>query len=169
MAAPVIICDYDPLWPATFSEIRALIAPALGDVALTVEHVGSTSVPGLAAKPIIDIDVAVAGDVDVREAINRLARIGYIHEGDQGIPGREAFEAPAGLPKHHLYVCRADNREYRRHLVFRDYLRSQPDVAHEYGDLKRRLAEQYRNDRDGYTNAKGEFIERVLARAGWRD
>lgn len=169
MPAPVVICEYDPAWPAAFAQLKSIIAGALGDVAVAVEHVGSTAVPGLAAKPIIDIDVAVADDAAVSEAIARLAGIGYIHEGDLSIPGREALGPPAGLPWHNPYVCRADNREYRRHIMFRDYLRLHPEAACEYAALKRRLAERYRNDRQAYTDAKGEFINRILSLAGWRE
>lgn len=165
----MIICEYDPAWPAVFAQLKSIIAAALGDVAMAIEHVGSTAVPGLAAKPIIDIDVAVADDAAVRRAIAGLAARGYVHEGNLGIPGREAFEAPADLPKHHLYVCRADNREYRRHIMFRDYLRAHPEAANEYAALKRRLAERHRNDRQAYTDAKGEFISHILSLAGWRE
>lgn len=168
MAAPVIINEYDPAWPAVFARLAAIVATPLGGLALAIEHIGSTAVPGLAAKPIIDIDIAVADDAAVREAIARLATIGYVHEGDLGIPGREAFAAPTWLPTHHLYVCRADNREYRRHIAFRDYLRAHPDAVRDYAALKRQLALKHRDDRDAYTNAKSEFIAGILALAGWR-
>lgn len=169
MSAPVIICEYDPAWPAAFAQLKSTIAGALGALPVAIEHVGSTAVPGLAAKPIIDIDVAVADDAAMSEAIARLAGIGYVHEGDLGIPGREALAPPPGLTSHHLYVCRADSCEYRRHILFRDYLRSHPEVAREYASVKRRLAEQHRNDRQAYTDGKGEFINRILSLAGWRE
>ncbi|MNV51043.1 dephospho-CoA kinase/protein folding accessory domain-containing protein [compost metagenome] len=93
---------------------------------MTIEHVGSTSVPGLSAKPIIDMDVVVATRDDVKKAIQRLAILGYVHEGDLGAIGREAFIPPNGVPWHHLYVCTIDNAEYKRHIMFRDYLKSHP-------------------------------------------
>src|SRR5690349_20583042 len=95
---PVIVVDYDPAWPRLFDQLTVPVRSALGEVALRIEHVGSTSVPGLAAKPIIDISVVVATEADVPLAIERLASIGYLHQGDLGIEGREAFVAPGHLP-----------------------------------------------------------------------
>ena len=97
------VVDYDPHWPETFETLRSRIWTAVGDVALSVEHVGSTSVPGLAAKPIIDISIVVPERSDVRTGISRLATLGYVHRGDLGIAGREAFANPEGLPRHNLY------------------------------------------------------------------
>jgi GrpB-like predicted nucleotidyltransferase (UPF0157 family) len=94
----VEIVDYDPHWPEVFETLRQRIWAALGDVALSVEHVGSTSVPGLAAKPIIDISIVVPERSDVQTGISRLASLGYVHRGDLGIEGREAFANPDGLP-----------------------------------------------------------------------
>jgi GrpB-like predicted nucleotidyltransferase (UPF0157 family) len=98
--APVEIVDYDPRWPETFASLRDQVAGVLGPFALRIEHVGSTSVPGLPAKPIIDLDVVIATQVDLPEVIGRLGTLGYQHEGDLGIPGREAFNAPAATPGH---------------------------------------------------------------------
>lgn len=163
---PVIIVDYDPQWPEVFLALRFRLAAALGDCALAIEHVGSTAVPGLAAKPIIDINVVVADQTAVGQAITALARIGYEHQGDLGIAGREAFKRAADGPAHHLYVCQAANNELRRQLAFRDYLRSHPDAASEYGELKKLLAVRYGSDRVGYTDAKGAFVARILTLAG---
>src|SRR5262245_13746588 len=100
--APVVIVDYEPLWPSVFESLAQVVSTALGPVLLRVEHVGSTAVPGLAAKPIIDLDAEVRLK-DVPEAIQRLSTIGYVHLGERGVAGREAFAAPAGSPAHHLY------------------------------------------------------------------
>jgi GrpB-like predicted nucleotidyltransferase (UPF0157 family) len=105
MENPVIVCAYDPDWPGRFQSLRKRIADALGDMAAAIEHVGSTAVPGLAAKPIIDIDVLLASETMLPAAIERFASLGYIHRGNLGIPEREAFRAPANDPPHHLYVC----------------------------------------------------------------
>src|SRR6516165_10752214 len=105
MPEPVIIVDYDSRWPDLFEELRVPVVAALGDLVIVVEHIGSTAVPGLAAKPIIDMDVVVPSVADIPEAIGRLATLGYVHRGDLGIAGREAFTAPAGTPRHHLYMC----------------------------------------------------------------
>ena len=104
MADPVVIADYDPSWPATFEQLRDRLTGTLGLLAVAIEHVGSTAVPGLAAKPIIDLDVVIADRADLPAVIQQLRPLGYQHEGDLGVPGREAFTTPAG-PPHHLYVC----------------------------------------------------------------
>ena len=161
MPSPIIVVDYDPEWPKQFERLRAPIAAALGDLAQAIEHVGSTSVPGLAAKPVIDIDVLLAATGGLPASIARLAPLGYEHEGDLGIAGREAFRHAPALPVHHLYVCDPDCAEYRRHIAFRDYLRRHRDEADAYGALKRRLAEKYRNDRAGYGAAKDAFVHDI--------
>ena len=102
---PIVISEYDPRWPALFCELRDALPAGLRMCARSIEHVGSTAVPGLAAKPIIDIDVVVADEADVAEAIAMLAAAGYPHKGDAGVPGREAFDQPPHLPEHHLYLC----------------------------------------------------------------
>ena len=165
MADPIVVVDYDESWTAIYEMLRARVAVELGPLAIAVEHVGSTAVLGLAAKPIIDIDVVIASRDDLPRAIAALRRLGYVHRGDLGVPGREAFEAPGGLPKHHLYVCSADSEELRRHLEFRDYLRAHEEAARQYEALKRDLAERYRDDREAYTDAKAEFVQETLRAA----
>jgi len=162
---PVIVVDYDPLWPQAFELLRARLAGALGDLAVAIEHVGSTAVPGLAAKPVIDIDVVLRSETDLPAAGSALATLGYDFIGDLGIAGREAFRAPAGEPEHNLYVCAAGATELQRHLTFRDVLRAEPELAREYAELKRALAERYRDDRDTYTEGKTPFVTRVLMNA----
>lgn len=118
MTVPVEIVDYDPQWPATFCQLRDRIAAVLGPLAIRIEHVGSTAVPGLAAKPIIDLDVVIGSRINLPAVISRLGALGYDHEGDLGIPGREAFITPPGAPAHHLYVCAADSLNLRATLPF---------------------------------------------------
>jgi GrpB-like predicted nucleotidyltransferase (UPF0157 family) len=164
----LVVVDYDPIWPALFAELRAPMAVALGEVAVALEHVGSTAVPGLAAKPIIDLDVAIHTEADLPTAIGRLASLGCTPEGDLGIPGRVAFTRPPQTARHHLYVCTLECPEFRRHLLFRDYLRMHPETAAAYAALKHQLAVRYRTQRDAYTEAKGSFIWKVLTSAeGW--
>jgi GrpB-like predicted nucleotidyltransferase (UPF0157 family) len=158
MLNPVIVVAYDPNWPDLFQFLRERIADALGDIAVAIEHVGSTAVPGLAAKPIIDIDVLLRSETALSAAIERLASLGYTHEGDLGIPEREAFLPPANDPPHHLYVCPPNSAEFRKHIVFRDYLRAHPDDARIYGDLKLALADEFRDNRSAYLAAKGQFV-----------
>jgi GrpB-like predicted nucleotidyltransferase (UPF0157 family) len=164
-ANPVIIEDYDPRWPQLFERLRSRIASALDELAISIEHVGSTAVPGLAAKPIIDIDVLLRSPSDLAVVIRKLAELGYEHRGDLGVSGREAFRAKCETVHHHLYVCPTGSREYERHIAFRDYLRTHPADASAYGLLKRELAGRFGNDREGYNLAKSEFVERILRRA----
>lgn len=158
-----MISEYDPRWPALFCELRDALPAGLRMCARSIEHVGSTAVPGLAAKPIIDIDVVVADEADVAEAIAMLAAAGYPHKGDAGVPGREAFDQPPHLPEHHLYLCVEGAGPLVAHLRLRDHLRANPGTAREYAALKRELTAAYGDDREGYTEAKTVFIERVLA------
>lgn len=159
----VQVVAYDAEWPRIFERLKAAIRDAVRDAADAIEHVGSTSVPGLAAKPIIDIDVVVADEADVAEAIAMLAAAGYPHKGDAGVPGREAFDQPPHLPEHHLYLCVEGAGPLVAHLRLRDHLRANPGTAREYAALKRELTAAYGDDREGYTEAKTVFIERVLA------
>ena len=160
----IVVKGYDPAWPRLFEKLRGRVLDALGEeLVVTVEHVGSTAVPGLAAKPVVDIDAVVSSTEDVPLAIERLERAGYRHEGDLGIPGREAFEPPVGVPWHHLYVLPAGGEELRRHLAFRDHLRAHPREAAAYADLKREAARRVGGDRRSYTDAKKEFVERAVA------
>ena len=165
MAEPVVIVEYNPDWPRIFQSLSAPIVAALGELVAGVEHIGSTAVPGLAAKPIIDLDVLAPSRAEVPAVIERLATLGYLHSGDQGIRGREAFAPPPQLPLHHLYVCAQGNREYQRHIAFRDHLRSHPQDAWAYAALKRSAACRFRDDRVAYTEAKTEFIAEILRRA----
>jgi GrpB-like predicted nucleotidyltransferase (UPF0157 family) len=161
---PIIVVEYDPRWAAIYERLSARIADALGELAAAVEHVGSTAVANLAAKPIIDIDVLLTARATLSEAVCRLEQIGYGYRGDLGIRGREAFRAPENEFRHHLYVCPADSSEFRRHLAFRDYLRTHPEEAKRYAAIKKSLAERFRNDRVAYNEGKGAYVEEILSR-----
>jgi GrpB-like predicted nucleotidyltransferase (UPF0157 family) len=163
----VTVVDYDPSWPAQFEKLRSRIWQAAGDIAVSVEHVGSTAVPGLAAKPIIDVDVVVASMPDVGRVIARLAGLGYAHRGDLGIAGREAFQSPPGLPTHHLYVCVRGSAALNNHLAVRDGLRGNSHTAAKYGALKKHLAERSPMDVDGYIAGKTDFLLGMLREAGF--
>lgn len=165
MNVPIAIDDYNLRWPERFESIRDRIAPALGTIAAAIEHIGSTAVPGLAAKPIIDLDVLLRSDADLPAAMSKLAALGYEHQGDLGIPGRHAFKAPSHDVQHHLYVCLPSTEEFSRHIAFRDHLRAHPKDANVYSSLKRSLAQRFPHDRDAYTNAKTQFVHEILNRA----
>jgi GrpB-like predicted nucleotidyltransferase (UPF0157 family) len=161
------VVDYDPRWPKTFKRLGSRIWTALRGVALSIEHVGSTSVPGLAAKPIIDISIVVPERSDVQTGISRLATLSYIHRGDLGIEGREAFVNPDGLPRHNLYLCPRDSVALANHLAIRSYLRTHPEAAREYGELKKRLAERFPDDIDGYIDGKTAMLLTMLRATGF--
>lgn len=162
--SPVLVADYDEQWPILFEQIAQPVRRVVADLGADVEHVGSTSVPGLAAKPVIDIDVVVRSPDDVATAVERLQSIGYLYQGDKGVKGREAFMWPIG-PERHLYVVVAGSQPHADHIQFRDYLRRHPDVAEDYATLKRSLAQLHVGDRLAYTNAKAQFIANVLQAA----
>ena len=157
----------DPSWPQTFERLRDRLWPWIRREALAVEHVGSTSVPGLPAKPIIDMTIVAPNDAAVTQIIHRLTFAEYHHRGDLGIAGREAFSSPAFLPSHHLYACVDGALPLRNHLALRDYLRAHPDAARTYGQIKQQLARQYPDDMDAYIAGKTGIILDLLQRAGF--
>ena len=167
-ANKVTVLPYDNAWKTAFEQIKAEITQAIGDLIVGVEHVGSTSVQGMSAKPCIDIDVVI-GDYTVFDTVvSRLAEIGYRHEGDLGIKDREAFKYSdkPHLMKHHLYVCPQNSAELHRHVTFRDFLRNDPDAAGEYSRTKETAARLYPDDMDGYINCKSPCIEELYRRCG---
>lgn len=163
---PVRVVAYDPEWPRIFERIRSYVWPAVRDIAIGVEHVGSTSVPGLSAKPVIDACIVVQSSREVPACIERLAGIDYVHRGNLGVPEREAFRRPDHLPRHHLYLSPRESLSLKNHLGFRDYLRSHPDAAREYGALKASLARRFPEDIDRYIVGKTDFVLRILGEIG---
>ena len=162
----VIVLDYDPEWPRVFEELRVRVWDAVSEIAMSIEHVGSTSVPGLAAKPVVDMDVVVP-DAEVVPAVARLNTLGYEHRGDLGIAGREAFARPPDSPPHHLYLCPAGSPALANHLAIRDYMRANTFAARAYGDLKKRLAREHPTDIDAYIEGKTDFLVGVLQELGF--
>lgn len=145
-----------------FGQIAAEVTRALASIDHDVEHVGSTAVPGLAAKPIIDLFAVLSTTDDVPVAIKMLGEHGWHHEGDGGRPGRESFTVRPDLPYHHLYLVVRGNQEYLRQTRFRDILRADPQIREQYADLKFRLAPLLATDRVAYTEGKTELINSVL-------
>jgi GrpB-like predicted nucleotidyltransferase (UPF0157 family) len=151
-------------WPARFEELRRAIVSALGDTAVRVDHVGSTAVPGIPAKPVVDIQVSVP-DVEDEEAYGpALERLGWPMRSRE--PGHRYFRTPKGvLPRIQIHVCQTGGEWERDHLLFRDYLRAHPERASAYGEIKRHFGDRYRDDRLAYTDAKTPFIRSTLALA----
>jgi GrpB-like predicted nucleotidyltransferase (UPF0157 family) len=165
MDVPAEVVAYDPGWPGLFGELRDRVDTVVADIPHVTEHVGSTAVPGLDAKPIIDLDVVVPDEAAVGAAIEALAGAGWQHQGDLGITGREAFLPPADAVYHHLYVVVAGNQAHRDHVDLRNFLRTHPVQAARYGALKHRLAALLKTDRAAYTDGKAAMIGDFLRQA----
>jgi GrpB-like predicted nucleotidyltransferase (UPF0157 family) len=165
----MLVEPYNPSWPSWFNRLDAYFRSALGDLALRIEHVGSTSIPGLTAKPIIDVDIVIEPRTfdSVKTA---LARAGYEHEGDLGIPDRDAFkpadpEIVSTYPNHHPYVCSTESQELARHLLFRDFMRNSPEYVKQLSELKHDLCLRFDNDRDAYIDSKAPFYAEIRHQA----
>jgi GrpB-like predicted nucleotidyltransferase (UPF0157 family) len=170
MEAPVKVVDYDSNWPLLFEREKAKILGAIAKNVVAIEHVGSTAVPGLGAKPIIDIMVGICHLSDAQDCTGPLETIGYeyVPEYENSIPERRYFrKGPPNVPnKHyHLHMVEYGGDFWRRHLLFRDYLLVHPYAAEEYYRLKKELAAKYRFNREAYTEAKTLFIESIVAKA----
>ena len=164
----IVVMPYDERWAQDFEAIASEIRDSLGELALAIEHVGSTSVQGLSAKPCIDLDVIIE-DYSVFDAVVRgLEAIGYTHEGDLGIRDRAAFKYAnkPHLLKHHLYVCPKWSAELHRHLTFRDFLRENAEAARRYGAVKEEAARLFPNDIDQYIAYKSPCIEELYTLCG---
>ena len=163
----VRVMPYREVWPERFAELKTHLERALEGCSVRVEHVGSTSVPGLASKDVIDADVIPADWNAFPEISARLSAAGWRPRGDLGVPGREAFEASVRLPfAHHLYVCRADAPALENHLRLRGYLRARPEEAARYGALKMRLAALHPEDVARYCAGKSDLIGEFLTASG---
>jgi GrpB-like predicted nucleotidyltransferase (UPF0157 family) len=161
----VRLVPYDSGWPTLFAaELDRIQAVAGADLHLAIEHVGSTAIPGLAAKPILDLLGGYPRGADVSVYIDALSRSGYVHRGEQGIPGRQFFRR--GEPRaYHFHMAEKNGTFWREHLAFRDALRSQPELRDAYAALKLQLAEKYQYDREAYINGKTEFVRTVVVEA----
>lgn len=164
MPEPIKIVDYNPDWPSIYQVEKAKLEQALGHLILDIQHVGSTSVPGLAAKPIIDIAIGIKDYPMPDAAVQAVVDLGYEHMGEYGIPRRHYFRK--GAPRsHHIHVVELRNPEWDKYILFRDYLRTHPDTAAGYEVLKRKVALQHGHDRTLYTDSKAPFIESVIEEA----
>jgi len=164
--APIELVPYDAAWPARFEEecaqLRRVLAPWLGG---PIEHIGSTAIPGLAAKPVIDIMAGVDTLEGSRPAIAAATGLGYCYFPYQAELKHWFCKPSPAFRTHHLHLVPIGSPQWIRPIAFRDYLRTNPDIAAEYEDLKRRLASEFRLDREAYTSAKGPFIDAVTDRA----
>lgn len=163
----VIVVPYDVSWQSAFEKIKDEIEDAIGDLILGIEHIGSTSVEGMSAKPCIDMDVIIKDYSAFADVVDGLKEIGYIHEGDLGIRDREAFKYTGKpyLMTHHLYVCPQYSNELHRHITFRDFLQSNPEAVQKYSLIKEKAAVLFPNDIDGYIEYKSPCIEELYQAA----
>lgn len=171
-----LLRPYDPNWHKEFLQLKKILETVFSDVKIKIEHVGSTSIPGLISKPILDIDIII----DDRELLticsNKLEKLGYINRGDQGIPGRVAFrQSTPNTPNsrshnkwmsHHLYVCMTDSLALKNHLLFRNTLLLDSELVAQYSKLKKDLSEEPEMTREKYGIRKTQFILKVLEIAG---
>ena len=164
----VVVLAYDEVWKSAFEKIKVEIEEAIGDLIIGIEHIGSTSVEVMSAKPCIDIDVIIEDYSVFHAVVSRLKTIGYIHEGDLGIKNREAFKysGKKHFQKHHLYVCPKYSEELHRHITFRNFLLSNPTAAKKYSLIKEKAAELFQNDIDGYIEYKSSCIEELYKECG---
>lgn len=163
----MLVEEYDPEWSRSFEKIKEFLEEGLGDSFLSIEHIGSTSIKGMVAKPIIDIDIVIKPG-SFPATLQKLEVLGYLHQGDLGIKGREAFDLKDEakkqlLPKHHMYVCQSDSEELKRHLAFKKYLEKHPEMAKKLSIYKKALAVKYNNDLNAYINGKSELVSRITA------
>ncbi len=168
MAKQVIVVPYNEQWKTDFEIIKQHILPAVKDAIISIEHIGSTSVEGVSAKPIIDIDIVIKDYSVFDTVVEKLAALGYIHEGNLGIKDREAFDYKGNmdLPKHHLYVCPEFSAELHRHIDFRDYLRNNPDSVLKYSKVKEEGAKLFPDSIDDYIAYKSPCIEEIYRKCG---
>jgi GrpB-like predicted nucleotidyltransferase (UPF0157 family) len=165
---PVTVVDYDSAWPRLFAEESERIRAALGYAVVAIEHIGSTAVPGLAAKPVIDVLVGLRTIELMRKQIGAMESLGYEYLGEHGIPGRLFFRK--GRPRsHHVHAVLHESDLWERHLAFRDYLRARPDEAKSYAVFKQALAAEVAGERESYTARKDVFAAALQERAlVWR-
>lgn len=169
MGRHVRIVGYDLRWPLLYEMEKDLILSVAEGMIVRVEHIGSTAVPNLGGKPIIDIMAGVSSLSNADKCIEPLEGIGYDYfpEYEETMPERRYFQKGM-FPKeqhYHLHMVELDSDFWRRHLLFRDYLRTHPGIAEQYYELKKKLAAEYGSDREGYTDAKTSFIESTVAKA----
>jgi GrpB-like predicted nucleotidyltransferase (UPF0157 family) len=162
---PIIVLDYDPRWPALFEQEKRKLVVALGNTFLMIEHIGSTAVPGLASKPVIDIGVGVRCLTDPGDLVPRIESLGYIYEPilEQLLPERRFFwKGTPIIHTFHLHLAEVNNPVLLRPIRFRDFLRKHPEAASEYGELKKELAKSCKQDIDAYVAGKTAFVEMIM-------
>ena len=162
----IVVEPYSAQWPEMFAQEERALRRALGPALEEIHHIGSTSVPGLAAKPVIDILVVAKSLAALDQCDDQMIALGYEPKGEFGIAGRRFYSKGADTQRtHHLHAFESTSPEVLKHLAFRDYLIAYPAAAQAYAELKQRLARQYRDDIEGYIAGKSSFIAESIERA----
>ncbi|MFF5706069.1 GrpB family protein [Streptomyces sp. NPDC012794] len=165
MGEPVDVMPYDPAWPAMLAKRGAGLRTALGDTAVRIDHIGSTSVPGLAAKPVIDIQISVTVLEPAEEFLGPLTGMGFVYRAANPERTKRYFREPPGRHRTHVHVRQLGTFSQQFPLLFRDYLRCHTSAAAAYAEAKRRCAARFRDDRPGYVQAKDDFVRDIIRRA----
>ena len=169
MDDPIIVVPYDPTWPQLFAQVGQQLRTALNLRAVRIDHIGSTAIPQLAAKPVIDIQISVAVFEPVTAYRSAIEAVGFIWREDNPDLTKRYFREAPGMCRTHIHVRRAGSWSEQFALLFRDYMRTHPHDAAQYAALKQQLAQEYRNERNTYVAAKGAFIWSIMQRASaWR-
>lgn len=161
------VVPYNPIWNEEFNKSKQFYEELLSDLEIKVEHVGSTSIIGLSAKPILDIDIIVEDEKTRLSVIQKLESVGYSHLGTMGVEGRDAFSYEEDNPKitwmdHHLYVCMANSINLKNHLLLKKHLENNKEAVRKYSELKKKLAEKFPNNIDAYIDGKTKLISSFL-------
>ncbi|NES19869.1 MAG: GrpB family protein [Symploca sp. SIO3E6] len=166
----VEVVPHDPTWQEAFRMESKRVADALGEIFVAIHHIGSTAIPGIYAKPIIDILVEVQDITQVDEQSSAMESLGYQVMGEYGIPERRFFrkDNQAGVRTHHIHIFEVGSAQVKRHLAFRDYMIAHTEAAQRYSELKRELAREHPQNIDGYIDGKDSFIKEIdLKAAQW--
>jgi GrpB-like predicted nucleotidyltransferase (UPF0157 family) len=163
---PVIVEEYSTAWPRLFKEEAERISASLNELQKTIEHIGSTAVPGLQAKPVIDIMIGVSSLEQADSCVPSIERTGYLYspEHENSMPERRYFERSGSEIYYHVHMVVFGSKFWKEHIFFRNYLRENPEALQQYAELKKELAEEFRDNREAYTKGKAEFIQGILKR-----
>ncbi|PZC51736.1 MULTISPECIES: GrpB family protein [unclassified Mesotoga] len=163
---PVIVEEYSAAWPRLFKEEAERISSSLNELQKTIEHIGSTAVPGLQAKPVIDIMIGVSSLEQADSCVPSIERTGYLYspEHEDSMPERRYLERSGSEIYYHVHMVVFGSKFWKEHIFFRNYLRENPEAVQQYAELKKELAEEFRDNREAYTKGKAEFIQEILKR-----
>jgi len=159
------VVSYNPNWKDIYKEESEKIKNVLSDIIIDIHHIGSTAIPGIKTKPVIDILVEVKDIEAVDQYNNTMEELGYEGMGEYGITKRRFFKKGGNKRTHHIHIFQAGNEEIKRHINFKEYLIAHPDKAREYSELKEKLVNKYTYDVENYTNGKNDFIKEIDKKA----